>query len=322
MLTLKKVRERIQELDLGPQSAIVEVGSCSRGEESYFINDYGERELLSDYEVLAVIGRGEDRTHLELQLSAIGEELKQDSNSPFFSFDYAFTPRWKLPLLDKRLIHFETREAASVVIGDKDVVFEFPTINLGNLNYSELASVVNHRLYHVIKDYASVSDRKKKYLIARNTLDIPTVVLPYFGKLICGYRERNAAMRGLEGSLPFAPGFEQRLERSLKMKLDFDSDLYAIVDSEELLDCFISDMRNLHDFLACRNGGECFIRPRRRVISSLFRFSPGGVKLALSFPMEEENIYQSMVDKLSCRSFNKEYLGRLANKINRLYGYR
>ena len=129
-------------------------------------------------------------------------------------------------------------------------------------------------------------------------------------------------MKALGESAFFVPGLNDRLERSLEMKLNFGSDLYAAVSSEEMLDFFISDMRSLHDFIAHQNRGECFTGSKRRIVSSFAHLSPQKVKFAFKFPREEEDIYRSMIDTLSCRSFDAEYLARLADHIYELYGYR
>ena len=114
MLSLNLIRNSIGSLRLGARSAVIEVGSCSRGEESFFINTDGVRELLSDYEILVVAGEDESIDSLNTQLSTIKTTLEESSGSPFFSLDYSFIPRWKLRFLDKR---FQVWCAASCRFG-------------------------------------------------------------------------------------------------------------------------------------------------------------------------------------------------------------
>lgn len=322
MLSLDLIRNSIGSLCLGTRSAVIEVGSCSRGEESYFINTDGVRELLSDYEILVVVGEDESIDSLNTQLSTIKTTLEESSGSPFFSLDYSFIPRWKLRFLDKRFIHFETKEAASIIAGDTSVINEFPKITTRNLNYAELSSVVNHRLYHVLRDYESVGDYVKKYLLARNSLDIATVVLPYYGKLICGYGRRNEAMRSIDLSRWFTPDLCNRLDIFLEMKLSYMCDIYSTISLRDMLVNFENDMKSLHRFLADQNNGHCFINSGRRCLSALVRLSPTRLGDALRFPHEEEALYDTMMSLLENRDFSVSSVSPISGTMKAIYGYR
>ena len=321
MLSLDLIRNTIGRLRLGTQSAVIEVGSCSRGEETYYINTDGVRELLSDYEILVVVGEDENVDSLRAQLSAIKTTLEDSSGSPFFSLDYSFIPRWKLRFLDKRFIHFETKEAASIIAGDVSVVNEFPMITVRNLNYAELSSVVNHRLYHVLRDYGLVADYVKKYLLARNSLDIATVVLPYYGKLICGYGRRNEAMRSIDLSRWFTSDLCNRLDLFLEMKLSYMCDIYNTVSLSDMLDNFENDMKSLHRFLADQNGGHCFINSGRKCLSALIRLSPTQLGNALTFPYKEEALYEAMMSLLENRDFSVSSVSPISRTMKAIYGY-
>ena len=55
-------------------------------------------------------------------------------------------------LLDKRFIFFEARESACTIYGNKSAIELFPVINIKNLNFCELNTVIIHRLYHVLRN--------------------------------------------------------------------------------------------------------------------------------------------------------------------------
>ena len=190
---VNQISEKVRETLAGCPEVVAALlmGSCSRGEETYFINGRGERELLSDYEMLIIVHDKMDTKVSDNKLKLLASELKGQSSSPCFELEWSYKTEHQIKKLDKRFIFFEARESACTIYGNKSAIELFPVINIKNLNFCELNTVIIHRLYHVLRDCLNTDEHYQQYLIARNTLDIPTAALPLCGILQSSYGRRN-----------------------------------------------------------------------------------------------------------------------------------
>ena len=113
---VNQISEKVREtLDGCPEVvAALLMGSCSRGEETYFINGRGERELLSDYEMLIIVHGKVDTKVSDDKLKLLARELKGKSSSPCFELEWSYKTEHQIEKLDKRFIFFEARESASL----------------------------------------------------------------------------------------------------------------------------------------------------------------------------------------------------------------
>ena len=86
---VNQISEKVREtLDGCPEVvAALLMGSCSRGEETYFVNELGERELLSDYEMLIIVHDKMDTKASDSKLKVLARELKEQSSSPCFELE-------------------------------------------------------------------------------------------------------------------------------------------------------------------------------------------------------------------------------------------
>ena len=299
-MTVRQITELVRRAISGHREvyAAVLMGSCSRGEECYCQAEDGELQLLSDYEFTVVTkGRGFPKA-VDTALKKLNEELKAKLQSPFFRLEWNYVWKYKLPFMDKRFIHFEMAEARFLICGNEKVFDLLPRINVKNLNYAELDSIINHRVYHVLRDYSRVSEHRKKYLIARNTLDILSVVLPYEGELICSYKKRIERLPALVTDRYFTGDLKSRLHCCLDMKMDDSSPFYEMTSADAMLSLFILDMDSLHEYMRDRQGGRAFQTDRRRVLKALSRFRFAEVKDVLERPEREEALYTDMMDEM------------------------
>lgn len=299
--------------------AAILMGSCSRGEESYYLNETGGWELLSDYEFTVVTNTNSIPEAVNKDLTELNQKIKKEIKSPFFNLEWNFVWKKKLPLIDKRFINFEMSEAKCLICGDEGVFSLLPRVNIHNLNFAELNSVVNHRLYHVLRDFSRISEHQQKYLIARNTLDILSVVLPYEGKLICSYKKRLEQFPTKLAGAAFSEDILVRMNKSLEMKRNYSSPLYNEVSVEELLNTFVSDMQNLHDYQKVKQKGRAFAVDKRRLIKAVLKLQGKQIRLVLHRPEEEEKLFQDMMHSLRNRDF---MTCDFSDRIMELYQYR
>lgn len=299
--------------------AAILMGSCSRGEESYYLDDACRWQLLSDYEFTVVTNTNSISEAVNKDLTELNQKLKREIVSPFFNLEWNFVWKKKLPLMDKRFINFEMSEAKYLICGDEGVFSLLPQINVHNLNFAELNSVVNHRLYHVLRDFSRIPEHQQKYLIARNTLDILSVVLPYEGKLICSYQKRLGQFPTALAGVAFSDDILVRMNKSLEMKRNYSSPLYNEVSVEELLNTFVSDMQNLHDYQKVKQKGRAFAVDKRRLIKAVLKLQGKQIRLVLHRPEEEEKLFQDMMRSLRDRDF---MTCDFSDRIMELYQYR
>ena len=298
--------------------AAILMGSCSRGEESYYVNADGQRQLLSDYEFTIITNSNSIPEALDEKLRGLNSSLKEEIKSPFFNLEWNYVWKKKLPMMDRRFINFEMAEARCLICGNDAVFSLFPQIDVRNLNFAELNSVVNHRLYHVFRDFAQIPEHQQKYLIARNTLDILSVVLPYEGMLICSYQKRLEHFPQALIGTSFSADILNRLRNCLEMKKNYSSALYEKLTAEEMLDTFIEDMCALHEFQKEKQGGTAFAVDRRRLVKAVLKLRKAGICQVLARPNEEEKLYQDMVRSLKGRDFIS---GNYPQRMMALYQY-
>lgn len=276
--------------------SVLLTGSCGRGEETYFVGPSGQRQLLSDFELLVIVRTRGARSLADSALRQLRSSLLLESESPFFDLDWSFATPLKLRAMDRRFIHFETKSAASAILGP-DLTNLMPTVTVGDLNYAELGSVVVHRLYHVARDWYHLDDHARKYLVARNALDLATVILPYHGILLPTYNRRVEALDSLDLD-GIWPGLADRLRRYLEMKLDYDSELYATEDSAEMMRQFADDFESVLEFLRARNGGSAFRVDARSLFSAVARGRLVRVAAALQRPAADARLCVGLLQYL------------------------
>ena len=304
---VNQISEKVREtLDGCPEVvAALLMGSCSRGEETYFINGRGERELLSDYEMLIIVHDKVDTKVSDDKLKVLARELKEQSSSPCFELEWSYKTEHQIEKLDKRFIFFEARESACTIYGNKSVIELFPVINIKNLNFCELNTVIIHRLYHVLRDCLNADEHYQQYLIARNTLDIPTAVLPLCGILQSSYEKRNKSFGEYALQYGFPKELVTRLTDYLQMKKDYNADEYKKYSLE---------------FMKKHN--HAFRENIRLFISAVYRRNIKMLRTSLCWEKLNESLYQKMIQMLAKDDISNIELRRLQDEMFELFNYR
>lgn len=298
------------------------MGSCARGEETYFINKDGNRELLSDYEMLVIIQKGTETSIIDEDLRSLANELKEQSSSPCFEVEWSYKTTEEIQRLDKRFIFFEAKESAKVVYGDDCVLSLFPKITISNLNFSELNTVIIHRLYHVLKDRLNPDEHYQKYLIARNTLDVPTAALPLMGMLESSYEKRNRLFLDKVDKSEFPEGIEDRLQDYLEMKKNYSSNIYEKYSEDSMRFDFSRDMEALYNFQKRHQKGHAFRRSYRLLLSAVYRKNLEFAYRYLHWEDLCEKLYSDMIAMLNDSNIMEEQIDSISNRMFLLFGYK
>lgn len=321
---VNQISERVRETLAGCPEVVAALlmGSCSRGEETYFINGRGEQELLSDYEMLIIVHDKMDTKVSDNKLKLLARELKGQSSSPCFELEWSYKTEHQMKKLDKRFIFFEARESACTIYGNKSATELFPVINIKNLNFCELNTVIIHRLYHVLRDCLNTDEHYQQYLIARNTLDIPTAVLPLCGILQSSYEKRNATFGEYALQYGFPKGLVVRLTDYLQMKKDYNAEQYKDYSLEFMKKQFVADMKMLYEFQKEYQNGHAFRKNRRLLISAIYRRSAGLFRMCLLWEKENESLYHKMIRMIEENNISYVELNELQEEMIGIYNYK
>ena len=298
------------------------MGSCARGEETYFINKNGDRELLSDYEMLIIVQDNCSVEESNRKLRTLANELKSQSWSPCFELEWSYKTIGELRKLDKRFIFFEAKESAYVICGKKEAIKMFPNITIDNLNYCELNTVLIHRLYHVIRDYMIADEHYQKYLIARNTLDLPTAILPLIGILQSTYECRNRTFRKYASEYDFSENLVDRLDDYLCMKKNYDADEYSFYTVDDMRNHFVEDMKSFYRFQKKMQNGHAFKKNNRLFLSGVYRRNIKLIRMSIQWENMNEELYKKMIYMLENGNVTKDGLKSLQDEMFDIYSYR
>ena len=218
-----------------PDSTVLLLGSVARGEIAEgFVN--GRREVFSDYEFLVVTKKrlpADKCQALKIRATEIAQRF--DYRNSLFHIDVTFKTRWRLRKLPHSIFTFELKSNALVLKGP-DVLNLVPQVTLSNLNWGDTNEILLRRLWAIMLSMpdsfafgreSGLSEKVISYLIARNALDLTTVLLPYQGVLLPTYTERVEYLvkHGLGEKLQFlGPDFIPFMKRCLEEKLSLEFD--------------------------------------------------------------------------------------------------
>jgi hypothetical protein len=253
---LDALADRIMSVD--HVTSVLLVGSTSRGEATVRVVD-GRLELFGDIELILVTDpRPPSRDAVSSAVSAVAAEWDGRLVGPI-QVDFTLVPAGRLPRSEKKLFVFEARERGLCLRGEH-LLDRLPAVSIENMSFFELNEVILHRLEALLKaierpvnDSSEDSVRLHQwYAVARNYLDVATLLLPYTGVLLPSYCER-AKYVSEHADLEFLPhlpaNFRERLATYTEWKLKPD-------------DIPLDEPPNLHGCLLALEGGERWIRSR------------------------------------------------------------
>ena len=222
--------------------SIVLLGSLSRGEGTW-IKQNGQDILVSDIEFFTVYP--DDVKSLKeydeyVQVSA--KEIFKENISSLFHVDNGNVLRSRLKGLEKKLLIYDAIHFGKCVVGE-DVMQYFPQVAIHNINLYDIRDILTHRIFSVVYYgfplKASGEMEQYRYSIAKNSLDLMTVILAENGILESGFINKCDRIKQLEIDDEIKRYFDFCL--SIKLGKPFETP-FAIEEMERI---FISLIKSL-----------------------------------------------------------------------------
>ncbi len=178
----------------GGELTVVLLGSLSRGEGSWYRAADGSEHLLSDIEFFTVCPRGfSERERFDRAIAAAAQAVFGGETSPFFHLDNSYLCITRLPRLEKKLLTYEAAVFGRCVVG-KDVRSLFPPVDIRSINYLDIRNILVHRVFSVLYYGRPLKQSGQieayRYSLAKNSLDLMTVLLVSRGILEGGFARR------------------------------------------------------------------------------------------------------------------------------------
>ena len=209
----------------GGVCSVLLLGSLSKGEGTVY-HDGDDEILAGDVELLTVYPRG--FTGVEALLRAI-DAAAQEALLPIMphgvQLDNCAVAASAVGRLEKKLLIYDAARYGVLLTGP-DVRPLFPRVTVHNINREDVADIVSHRLYYVLEALAGNDERRLRYALAKNALDLATVWLFARGELQTTVQGRLDALRAQQkGTLLL-----RRMEACAAIKRGEEAD----VSTEEL----------------------------------------------------------------------------------------
>lgn len=173
-----------------------------------------------------------------------------------------------------------------------------------------------------MRDRLNTDEHYQQYLIARNTLDIPTAVLPLCGILQSSYEKRNKSFSEYALQYGFPKELMVRLSDYLQMKKDYNADQYKKYSLEYMKKQFIADMKMLYEFQKRQQHDHAFRGNKRLLISAVYRRNIEMLKISLCWERLNESLYQKMIQMLEKDDISSIELRELQDEMFELFNYR
>lgn len=311
--------------------ALVVLGSVSRGEESYVVEG-AERRLSSDVELLSITAGWKVDAMLSEHIVAAAAAVEArhiPHCAASFHIDVSVIAQQLLPFVDRRFIHFETRESGRIIAGSATALRRLPAITPRNLNFSELHAIFIHRLAAVLLTLEALKEKRiteeHAYgVICRNGLDLLSVLLPHCGQLAAGYLKRQELARKILPDLA-NKGLESAIEiltfteHCLLWKLGGADQNNLQLDL--LIERFIAYMSFVQNFIEMKDRRHFFRRSPRRILAALLKFRPKQLALEWRRGREEAMLANELSERIVGLRVGRELSGfeNLYARLSTLY---
>lgn len=201
--------------------SVLLLGSMSRGEASWYKDENNYDQLISDIEFFTIYPEGFARfQEWETDFRNTAKRIFKDQSSSLIHVDNSFVSIKKIKHLEKKLLLFDAIKMGKTVVG-KDYKHLLPPTDINNINFIDLREILIHRLVSVmyygtpLKQSGNLTEYR--YSLAKNSLDLMTVLLSENGILISGFKNRLEAVRGLDIPNRYKDYFEYCLQIKLSL---------------------------------------------------------------------------------------------------------
>ena len=254
--------------------SVLLLGSLSRGEGTWHETENGYR-LLSDIEYFTIYPDGFDGC---IAFSDFEKEAQRevfaDLDSALFHVDNTFVRRESLHCMERKLLTYDAVKMGKTVVGE-DCIPLLPTITVENINLCDIRDILTHRVFSVL--YYGLPMKKAgdmdgyRYSLAKNSLDLMTVLLVSRGLLESGFVRRMELIK----TLPIDEQIKKYFAYCLSIKLHTPCETTFTI--EEMEQRFAQLLKNLSQSFRVPLGNKWI---NRRVI---LRRKMGMIKRALRY---------------------------------------
>lgn len=222
------------------QLSVLLLGSLSRGEGTWIFRD-GGFVLLSDIEFFTIYPVGFSKFDEWNQiLMESKEEVFKYGGSILFHIDNTYVCKKDLPKMERKLLTFDAQKMGITVVGE-DIKCLLPCVNINNINYIDIKEIMTHRVFSVLyygNKMKSMGDNiGYRYSLAKNSLDLMTVLLLKHGKLISGFINRYEEIKKLN----ISNDVKNYFSFCLNIKLGIEQQQVYSIEKMEQLYISISD---------------------------------------------------------------------------------
>lgn len=233
--------------------SVVLLGSFSRGEGTA-IQENGKEILLSDIEFFTVYPDGVLPTkEYEEFIQSYAKEIFFENASSLFHVDNSNLSKSRMHKLEKKLLTYDAVHFGKCVVGE-NVMHLFPKIDYKNINFYDIRDILTHRvfsvLYYGLPLKAEKREAQYKYSLAKNSLDLMTVLLLEHGILESGFINRYKAVENLDIDDSIKKFFSYCLSLKLREPSKYDFSV------EEMEHMFISLVKDLNKCFCFRLGNK------------------------------------------------------------------
>lgn len=226
--------------------SVLLLGSLSRGEGTWQSTETGTR-LLSDIEYFTVYPDGFTDFDAFTDFSTeVQREIFADQDSSLFHIDNTFVRRESLPRMERKLLTYDAARMGKTVVGE-DCVSLLPAITVENINLCDIRDILTHRVFSVL--YYGLPMKREgdaegyRYSLAKNSLDLMTVLLVSHGLLESGFVRRLELVK----ALPVDERLKAYFAYCLSIKLSTDCEVTFTI--EEMEEQFLRLLKDLaHSF--------------------------------------------------------------------------
>ena len=212
--------------------SVMLLGSLSRGEATW-VKDGENDKMLSDIEYFTIYPEG--FTAFD-EYNEMCEKAKNEAfgnqKSSLFHIDNPFVRKEALNNMERKLITYDAKCMGKTVVGE-DCVKLLPEITVENINLFDIKDILTHRVFYVLYYGKEMREMNKedeyKYLLAKNSLDLMTVILVGRGILASGFIKRYEIIKTLDISAEWKAYFGY----CLSLKLSEYSGCYYTVNEME-----------------------------------------------------------------------------------------
>lgn len=222
--------------------SIILLGSLSRGEATWLEGEKGPV-MVSDIEFFTVYPEGfTESAAFTAFMNKTAGEIFADQDSTLFHIDNTYVCRNGLASLERKLLTYDAKKMGKMAMGADDIC-RLPEITLQNINLWDIRDILTHRVFSVLYYGFPLKQQGKeeqyRYSLAKNSLDLMTVLLVTQGRLESGFINRLEAVKQLQ----IDPQFQEYFAYCLSIKL-MEQCEYSYT-TEQMEACFLQLLKLL-----------------------------------------------------------------------------